>query len=135
MKQIFRTFFFYYLPAILWMAGIFYLSDQSGWPRGSLEIGEYLVRKGAHVFEFFVLTIVVFRVVWHHLFRWPVQAFLFAGLVTLLYAVIDEFHQCFVVNREGKLSDVGIDLIGIGLAIGIIYWLYKKNNKYSNKYS
>lgn len=34
-------------------------------------------------------------------------------LVTLLYALSDEFHQVFVPGRSGSLWDAGIDLVGI----------------------
>ncbi len=55
-----------------------------------------------------------------------------AGL-SLLYAFSDETHQLFVPGREGKLTDVGIDAIGIAIGlivIGfIVSWNRSKNPK------
>jgi VanZ family protein len=49
--------------------------------------------------------------------------------LSLLYAFSDETHQLFVPGREGKLSDVGIDAIGIALgmiAMGGLFFPEKK---------
>ena len=49
---------------------------------------------------------------------------------TLLFAVSDEFHQLFVAGRTGSIWDVGIDMAGAVLGIGIVWgvrsWRRKK---------
>jgi VanZ family protein len=40
-----------------------------------------------------------------------------AAAIALLYGVTDEYHQSFVEGRNGTPVDVGIDAIGISLAI------------------
>jgi VanZ family protein len=42
-----------------------------------------------------------------------------AGVIALLYAFSDEWHQSFVPGREGALRDVGIDALGV---IGVSLW-------------
>ena len=49
-----------------------------------------------------------------------------AGL-SLLYAFSDETHQLFVPGREGKLTDVGIDAIGIAIGVIVVMALMEKN--------
>ncbi len=44
-------------------------------------------------------------------------ALLLAGVLALLYAVSDEFHQKFVPGRTGEPRDVAIDSAGIIIAI------------------
>lgn len=41
----------------------------------------------------------------------------FAGVISVLYAASDEYHQTFVDGRQGTAIDVGIDALGIAVAI------------------
>lgn len=104
---------------ILWMAVIFFFSSMPGANSGSgMTLRFLLERKGAHVLEYLVLSLLAFN---SFRLTYPRErrSFLILLSVTLslLYAFSDETHQLFVPGREGKLSDVGIDLIGIALAI------------------
>ena len=126
-----------FLPAAAWYAVIFAFSAQTGDASGELsgaivhrsiglmgELGalfrtdwdalqllSLLVRKGAHMGVFFVLTGLLFlgfrRL---RMDRKPSMAWAL-GLCTVL-AALDEFHQRFVPGRDGKLADVLIDLGG-----------------------
>ncbi len=88
-------------------------------------------RKGAHVFEFLILFLLAYNA-----FRltFPKETFRFLGTLavsfSLLCAFSDETHQLFVPGREGKLSDVGIDVAGIVLGMlltgGILFWKRKR---------
>ncbi len=76
-----------------------------------------IIRKGAHVTEYFVLGLLLLRAfrlgsggTWK--WRWPV----FALIGVALYALGDEFHQSFVPTRTASMKDVGIDTIGGFLA-------------------
>ncbi|MCP4425990.1 MAG: VanZ family protein, partial [Chloroflexi bacterium] len=40
------------------------------------------------------------------------RPYLYAFIITVLYAVSDEFHQTFVPGRGGRLPDVLIDALG-----------------------
>lgn len=102
---------------VLWMSVIFVFSAMPGAVSGSLVPYENLFeRKSAHAAEYLILTLLFFRV-----FRnaFPRDRFgtkmVLVGSLSLLYALSDEIHQLFVPGREGKLSDIGIDLIGIVL--------------------
>lgn len=48
--------------------------------------------------------------------------------ITVLFAAADELHQYFVPGRTGCLRDVGIDSIGIILASLILYLFCKNDN-------
>ena len=126
-----------FLPAAAWYAVIFRFSAQTGEKSGELsgaivhrsiglmgELGalfrtdwdalqllSLLVRKGAHMGVFFVLTgllLLGFRKLWTNRKASMAAAM---GLCAAL-AALDEFHQLFVPGREGKLSDVLIDTCG-----------------------
>jgi len=107
----------YYLPLFLWMGVIFYLSSLSGnGYQGAHTLWFYVERKGAHIFEYFVLTLLVVRALRPHKINAGKKYFLII-ILPLLFAFSDEFHQSFVFSREGKILDVGVDLAGIILAV------------------
>ncbi|NTW15566.1 MAG: VanZ family protein [Candidatus Moranbacteria bacterium] len=106
---------------LLWAGLVFALSAMPGGTPGStMPLPLMLERKGAHVFEYFVFALLsfnAFRLTFpKERLRWYV---LLSISLSLLYAFSDETHQLFVLNREGKLSDVGIDLIGIMAGVSI----------------
>jgi VanZ family protein len=116
---------------IVWMAVIFFFSSMPGANSGSVMTLRFLLeRKGAHVFEYLVLSLLAFNA-----FRlaYPKERFGFhaslAVALSLLYAFSDETHQLFVPGREGKLSDVGIDLIGIAIGIVVAWALAGKKKR------
>lgn len=109
----------YYIPLFVWMSVIFLLSDQPSLGVSGQEISfEYLlVRKTAHVIEYFVLGLLSFRL---FRFYFPRNSHAIAAgvvLLALLFALSDEAHQLFVVGRQGKISDVGFDAFGIFLSL------------------
>jgi VanZ family protein len=72
---------------------------------------DHIVRKGAHFFEYSVLSctfVFFFRVRKKKVSR----LFLYSVVLTGLYASTDEFHQLFVPGRSGQIKDVLIDTSG-----------------------
>lgn len=119
-----------YMAAFLWMGVIFALSSVQGdgvayeMPRTL-----FLERKGAHVFEYFILTILFFRAFSFHLPSDRMRAILLSVFVSLLYAVSDETHQLFVFGRTGKATDVLIDGLGILVAVFMITAFTRRGKK------
>jgi hypothetical protein len=118
---------------IVWMAVIFTFSSMPGANSGAEMPLRFLIeRKGAHVFEFIVLFLLAFNA-----FRLthPKERFgfhvLLAATLSLLYAFSDETHQLFVPGREGKLTDVGIDAIGIVLGMIVVMVFIGKNKVFT----
>jgi VanZ family protein len=46
-----------------------------------------------------------------------------ATALGLAYAVSDEWHQSFVAGRNGTVTDLAIDALGMGLAAAAWIWL------------
>ncbi len=120
---------FDFIPVVFWMGVIFYFSSL----KGEVSISEpslyfYLERKGAHVAEYFILMILLINLFLRS-FRTRLEVILFSGAIALIYSFSDEFHQTFVSGREGKISDIGFDLIGITLA-GLIAWIILRPKKH-----
>jgi len=117
----FFDFVYYYLPVLLWMGLIFYLSSISGLKSGTSSIPlEIFLRKSAHIFEYLIFSFLVWRVFYFKfglsLFRANVATMIFC----FLYASSDEIHQFFVPDRSGQVVDVFVDMVGIfgGVIVG-----------------
>ena len=133
-KMIFKQDFVKYtLPVILWMGFIFWMSTEtfsSGntfsfleaalrflLPTRELNLIHAMIRKSAHVAEYFILGLLLFRAFrgssigsWN--WRWS----FFAMILVVLCAAGDEFHQSFVPTRTASVVDVIIDTAGGALA-------------------
>ncbi len=90
------------------------------------------IRKYAHVFEFFCLG-VCSLLFFHELF-WVsrhrlLKAISSASIWSFVYACSDEWHQTFVPERAGMISDLRFDAAGFlcGIALlGSIMGIWKK---------
>lgn len=139
----------YILLAILWMGIIFYMSNQPATISSiysgntiniisklplignimdyltSINIGEFIVRKSAHIFSFCILSILLFMSIYkENIYKCSIISF----LCTFLYACSDEFHQLFIPGRSGEFRDVMIDSIGAIIGILIISFIIKYSN-------
>ena len=120
---------------ILWMVFIFYMSSCNG----NVSSGQsgtiayvlhnilginysdkliFIIRKCAHVSEFFILGILVINLISKYNVKY---SYLISFIICVLYASIDEFHQLFVPGRSGQVTDVLIDLIGVVLGLLLVF--------------
>ena len=82
----------------------------------ALEKVNFLIRKLAHVSEYFLLAVFAMRTM--RGFSKSALTRLFCGaLIAVLYACTDEYHQSFVPGRTSTIHDVLIDSYGISLAL------------------
>lgn len=140
----FRLFLRYWLPVLVWMALIFTASsDVKSFAHSSrllapllhwlfpqmredtLDFIILLARKGAHLTEYAVLALLLWRAVRRPVKSdsrpWNWQEARFALLLVMFYAATDEFHQQFVPTRYSLVSDVFIDTAG-GAAALLALW-------------
>jgi len=144
-----RTFLRYWLPVLLWAALIALLSTgefnanltlrvlravatffvPEVTPATLLKLNA-VVRKLAHVTEYFILALLV----WRALRRGAADAWRWRwGLGTLgvgvLWGAADETHQLFARGRRGSLGDIGYDTLGVLLALLLVYgWARRRGN-------
>lgn len=85
------------------------------------ELAHFVVRKGAHLFEYGVLAVLAWRAARPDLPRTP-SAALTLGLV-LAVAVVDEARQAGLAARTGSPGDVALDVAGACLALGLLFAL------------
>lgn len=86
----------------------------------------FCVRKAAHVSEYTILFILVYRVLVLYIEKRRTR--LYALIVVFLYASSDEFHQYFIPGREAAFRDVLIDTSGglIGILLTLVVDKIKK---------
>ncbi|MDA3815031.1 MAG: VanZ family protein [Patescibacteria group bacterium] len=121
-----ENFFVFYLPILLWMGFIFYLSSLPNLKTGVASVSmEFILRKVAHLLEYAFLAFLFGRLFDNMYHSSKRKIFLLSLLGVLLFSLSDEFHQIFVEGRFGNVIDVGIDLLGGFL--GLIFFLNIKN--------
>lgn len=141
-----RLFLRYWLPVLVWMAVIFTASgDAHSYEHSSRIIAPllywlfphisantvdwvvFIVRKCAHVTEYAVLALLLWRA-----FRRPQKDnprpwnWREAGRVLVIvavYAATDEFHQIFISTRTPRVHDVIIDTLGGAAGLFLLWWV------------
>lgn len=146
---------FWWMILIIWMVLIFLFSAQPAVQSDALSTGliskiahifiprydllpeadqlaqinywNHIIRKLAHVFIYFVFSILLISMLRQYRFK-KSKKYLLTLLICLLYAITDEWHQNFVVGRGPGLLDVAIDLVGILISL-IIFSVHEKHIK------
>ena len=128
----YRDFDKYWLPVIILLGIIFWMSSDTfssqntfrfiipilhylfpGFSPKDLKLIHGLIRKFAHITEYFFLGLLLFRAfrsnslqIWQ--LRWSVLAIVWATF----FAFSDELHQLFVASRTSSFFDIGLDITG-----------------------
>ena len=84
----------------------------------TIEAAHALVRKLAHVTEYAILAVLVFRAL-ERAERAAVASALGALAFCALYASLDELHQSFVPSRGASSLDVALDTLGAALGLAV----------------
>jgi VanZ family protein len=100
------------------MAVIFLFSSMPGLRSPFEALFDLIIRKLAHIGEYAILTFLLIRALNLHGLSFR-RVILVTVCVSTLYAVSDEAHQTFVPGRNGVLSDVVID--GVGILVAVAY--------------
>jgi VanZ family protein len=114
-----RLIIYYWLPVILWCAGIYYLSGIPSLKSDLPGNWDYILRKFAHITEYAVLVFLFFRAASQQNMGRH-RAVAYAALFAFTFALSDEYHQTFVAGRSGNAVDVTIDSLGIFLSVLLI---------------
>ena len=112
-----RGFLIFYLPLILYLALVFYMSSGPVTSLVLRSIKDYIL----HGTEYCGLYLLVFRAIHEGLESKPGRGgYWLAAVLTVLYGISDEFHQSFVPTRDASFWDVMADAAGAMLGIGLI---------------
>lgn len=107
---------------LAWMSVIYYFSDVPN----SYHVTEhylggmnYYFRKWAHMVEYGILMILVYRAV-RSLTPGSWVTYATALGITFFYALLDEHHQSMVVGRSSSIGDVAVDTAGALVALALM---------------
>jgi VanZ family protein len=131
-----------WLPAIAWACLISYLSTdvfssehtsafiipalQWLFPHAgaqALELMHAIIRKTAHLTEYFIFSIFLVRGLRGKDRVWKLRWTIWAVVIAAGYASFDEFHQSFVPSRTASPWDAMLDTLGASAA-QIFLWLW-----------
>ena len=125
---------------IIWCLLIFYFSNQNGnisenssnfiidllnkiFPNiKNINYISFIIRKIAHMFLYFVLYLFSYYVCCSYKIK---RKYFCSFLFCLVYAISDEIHQLFIIDRSFRIYDMVIDMIGSGICL-IILKIFKK---------
>ena len=135
----------HWAPAILWAAAIWTFSTGAftsentsrfllpmlkwllpGASAATLLLLHSLIRKAAHVAEYFVFSLLALRGVRGEERGWRVTWGLAAIVIVLCYAALDEVHQLLVPGRGASPWDVLLDGFGAVLAQAVAAWRVRR---------
>ena len=146
---------------ILWMAIVFYFSNQpgkmssdtsSGFTEKIIKIVTYksdltdeekenivqkiepITRKFAHYTLYTIGGILIINVVNEYKLK-KAQKNLISLIIGNVYAITDEIHQYFIEGRSASICDVGIDTLGVITGIAIFLLIMKFIKIIKNKIS
>ncbi len=103
-----------FLPPFIWAGTIFMFSSFSQLPGPEQAYADFILKKIAHMLVYGVLYALVLRgTVLVTSSKDTEQRLVIPLLITMLYAISDEFHQSLVPGRSATLRDIGYDLVGM----------------------
>lgn len=99
---------------------------------------EYVVRKLAHISAYAVLYILTFSTVQKlqkkpHSYYSLLAATLFSLVFSLIFAISDEIHQYYVVDRTGRIFDIIIDVFGVFIGQSLLFLFHILRSKKTKK--
>jgi VanZ family protein len=139
-------------PAMLWAVVIFgmstdtFSSEHTGsiiepmlrWiypaiTRAQFEIIHHLIRKSAHLTEYFIFGLFLFRGIRRGRAGWRWSWGLLALLLAAIYSALDEIHQAFVASRTASPYDSLLDSVGAFAAVIFLFlWFRWRSGKTTN---
>jgi VanZ family protein len=143
-----RSFSKYWLPVLIWLGIMFvgstdllsaeqtsrFLVPFLRWLRPDISSEalaqiHFVVRKLAHISEYAILSMLLWRALHVGSSLRINTSFLFVAvwLACGIFAAGDEFHQSFVPSRTAASSDVLIDICGATIGLAICFMISRKH--------
>jgi VanZ family protein len=117
----FTQIFLRWLPALFMMLLIFLVSSQASSNLPNFDWADMLIKKGGHAVGYAILALLYWRAL-----DFEDNKYWVAWLLSILYAITDEFHQSFVPGRHPAFLDV---LIFDNFGALISLWLINRYRK------
>ena len=115
----------YWVPTVLWMGVIFFLSSL---PEAATPGRDILPDKVCHAGEYFILAfLILFALQRTTRMRFSTSFWITLGC-GLIYGLSDEIHQLYVPTRQCDVGDLAADVCGVVLLFFIL-WVIQRAGK------
>lgn len=121
----------FWLPFFLWALVIFSFSSYPTIRASELHWKEFIIKKSAHVVEYFIFSLLLFRALINSGVTTG-KSIKYTIISAFIYGLSDEFHQQFTPGREAKIRDVMFDFLGSLIFIKTYELILMKNDKLKN---
>ena len=88
----------------------------------------FVVRKSAHAFVYFVLSLIAFSL-FYEFYGVSKRTIIITIIFCFLYSISDEFHQLFISGRSCEFRDILIDTTSSSVSACFNYFIRKKSKK------
>lgn len=95
-------------------------SFQSMVDRDAVALYEKIIRKAAHMFEYAVLAVLIWAMIYSLRKVYRIISYCAALIVVGMVGMIDETNQATIVGRTGTIKDVAIDATGAVIILFVI---------------
>ena len=113
----------YWVPTVLWMGVIFFLSTL---PESATPGRDILPDKVCHAGEYFILAfLILFALQRTTQFRFSTSFWITLAWGTI-YGLSDEIHQLYVPTRQFDVGDLAADMCGV-VALFLILWVLQRS--------
>jgi len=119
-NNFFKRILKFWFPLILWMLVIFSFSSFPTTKTSQIYWQDFVVKKLAHITEYAILTILLYRALINSNVN-KKKAAILSIILAVLYGASDEFHQSFTPGREPRIRDVLFDAFGSILSVYYIW--------------
>lgn len=110
--------FRFWVPVVLWGGVIFAFSEIPTIPMSTVTWQEFLIKKSAHIVEFGIFAILLYRALLGTGAK-KGDAFKYSLTASIIYGILDEYHQSFTPGRTSTIRDVMFD--ALGAYIGLLF--------------
>ncbi|MBO8170570.1 MAG: VanZ family protein [Bacillaceae bacterium] len=102
-----------WIPSLIWMAFIFYMSSRTGADLQSM-FPMFEQFDWGHFAAYFILALLYYLALSGTRVRMPGVG---AVVMSVLYGITDEWHQMYVETRTPELGDLILDFVGAASAV------------------
>ncbi|MYL53979.1 VanZ family protein [Pontibacillus yanchengensis] len=111
-------------PYLQWVSFTYHHTQVSISNLGIEGLIEFFIRKGAHLFSFFLLCLLIYIAIQQTTKMKHATQLILSFCLAISYGAIDEIHQHFTSNRTPYVGDVIVDGFGALLAVGLLFLFF-----------
>jgi len=116
------------LPPFIWAFLIYLGSSLPSAQVSQNSFLDFLAHKAVHLFEYAVLYLLFYRSFTENFWQVRSKVIFVSVVFVTFYGTFDEYHQTFILGRNGRYQDVFVDFFG-GL-LGLVLWLFLRQRKH-----